>query len=74
MFSKILLDNGKEVENFMQKAYEEKYVHTKELVNIDRYFEGEEVWKLKKGCVNKKKKLPITDIATFGGILTMIGL
>lgn len=57
VFSKTLLDNGKEVENFMQKAYEEKYVHTKGLVNIDRYFEGEEVWKLKKGCVNKKEKV-----------------
>lgn len=57
VFSKTLLDNGKEIQDFMQKAYEEKYTDTKELVNIDRYFQGEEAWQLKKGCVNKKEKV-----------------
>lgn len=57
LFSKTLLDNGKEIEDFMKLAFEKKDIHTKELVNIDRYFEGEYITQLKRGCISKTEKV-----------------
>jgi hypothetical protein len=55
LFSKCLLDNGKEVEDFMKLAFEKIYISSKELINIHKYFEGEYITKIKKGCVSKKE-------------------
>lgn len=56
VWSKTLLDNGKEIEDFMSLALQGK-THTKEAVCIDRYFEGETVERLKRGCVKKMERV-----------------